>query len=292
MTRKVLILLCSLAFLVAVNAAGQYSHVKNVVNSDHDLSTTSTSKGPHAAASGETEICFFCHAPHQELNTADTTNVAAGPSTQAPLWNHYLSKVGAGVYGVYSSTSFNALGTDIADLGGAAAGSATVSNLCLSCHDGTVGVNILYHGQFRTGSPAMVNCGTPGNPTAAGIAAAAGTPCLMPDAYNLGNPITVSGVQSLASLHPINFTYNAALAAKAVDLVTPIANANGVGGANRMGVPGSSGSFLPLFETVAGSGDFKMQCSTCHDVHNQATYEPFLRDTTTGSQLCLDCHGT
>jgi predicted CXXCH cytochrome family protein len=34
-----------------------------------------------------------------------------------------------------------------------------------------------------------------------------------------------------------------------------------------------------------------MQCATCHDVHNNTTYKPFLRDNTAGSLLCLDCHG-
>jgi len=289
MTRKCLIWLCSLSFLVAMNAAAQYSHIKNVINSDHDLSASSTTTGPHAAAGGESETCFFCHAPHQSLNTADTS-VTTGPSTQAPLWNHYLSSVTTGVYGVYSSSSFNALSTDIADLGGAVAGSAAVSNLCLSCHDGTVGVNVLYHGQYGKGSPAMVNCGAVGNP-AASTSAAVNTPCIAPDAVIIANASTATGTKSLASLHPINFTYNAALAGQTVDLVTPVAQGT-YGGSTRLGVPGSGGGFLPLFETVAGSGDFKMQCATCHDVHNGTPNDrPFLRDTTTGSQLCLDCHG-
>jgi len=290
MTRKCLILLCSLSFLVAVNAAAQYSHIKYVVNSDHDLSASSSSSGPHSASGGESEICYFCHAPHQELNTSDP-NVTSGPSTQTPLWNHFLSQVGTGVYGVYSSTSFNALNTDIADLGGAVAGSATVSNLCLSCHDGTVGVNTLYHGQYHVGSPAMVNCGEVGNPTYSGTAGT-NTPCINQDTVIVGNSGTEDGVKSLASLHPVNFTYNAALAGETIDLVTPTDQGT-YGGSTRMGVPGSTGatSFLPLFETVAGSGDFKMQCATCHDVHNNTTNRPFLRDTTTGSALCLDCHG-
>jgi len=278
MTRKCLILLCSLLFLVAVNAAGQYSHIKNIVGSDHDLSSTHTAGSIYAVS--ETEVCYFCHAPHQSKNTSDTT-VTTGPNTQSPLWNHYLSSTAS--YGVYSSTTFNALGTDITDLGGAAAGSAAVSNLCLSCHDGTVGVNVLYHGQYGTGSPAM-NC--------SGTAGSANTPCFMPDGAIIGNPSTILGTKSLADLHPINFTYDSTLAAKTVDLVTPIANSSGLGGSTRMGVPGStSGTFLPLFQT-AGGATWKMQCATCHDVHNgNPSARPFLRDTTTGSALCLDCHG-
>jgi len=282
MTCKRLILLCSLvSLLAAVNAAGQYSHIIDVSGTSHNLSVSggSSSVGNAVFATKETEICFFCHAPHQLLSTADKT-VALPPNQQSPLWNHYLSKTAS--YGVYSSTSFNALGTDITDLGGAKAGSAAVSNLCLSCHDGTVGVNTLYHGQYGTGSPAM-SCN--------GKAVAANSPCLMPDASIIGNPSTKAGLPSLADLHPINFTYNAALAAKTVDLITPTVNASGIGGA-RMGVPGSvAGVFLPLFQTPGGGANYKMQCATCHDPHSERNGRPMLRDTTTASALCLDCHG-
>jgi len=275
MTRKCLILLCSLSFLVAVNAAAQYSHIKDVVTSDHNLSVSGTG-ALHATA--ESEICFFCHAPHQELNTSDTT-VTTGPNAQAPLWNHYLSSKAS--YGVYSSPSFNALGTDIADVGGAVAGSATVTNLCLSCHDGTVGVNTLYHGQYGVGSPAM-SCN--------GVSVPANSPCYMPLPVQIGG--VGSPIPTLADLHPVNFTYDATLAAKTVDLVTPTVNTSGIGG-TRMGVPGSvSGTFLPLFQTTTVSGaTYKLQCPTCHDVHSNRNGRPFLRDTTAGSALCLDCHG-
>jgi len=109
------------------------------------------------------------------------------------------------------------------------------------------------------------------------------------DATQIGNPSTVSGLPSLADLHPVNFTYDSTLANKTVDLITPIANTT-LGG-TRMGVNGSvAGSFLPLFQTATG-GTYKMQCATCHDVHSSRNGRPFLRDTTTGSALCLDCHG-
>ena len=78
----------------------------------HNLSTSGP--GP-VRATGMTEICIFCHTPHN-----------ANPA--APLWNHALS---AGVtYTPYSSTTMKA-----------AAGAPTGSSkLCLSCHDGTVAI--------------------------------------------------------------------------------------------------------------------------------------------------------
>jgi predicted CXXCH cytochrome family protein len=276
MTRKYAILFSVLvAMFWAVSANAQYSHIKYVVNSNHDLSITSATHGPKGSA--ETEICFFCHAPHQELSTSDAS-VTTKPNNQPPLWNHYLSSTAS--YGVYSSPTFDALGTDITGVGGAPTGSASVTNLCLSCHDGTVGVNTLYHGAYGVGSPAMTACGN-------GATIAANSPCLMPDAYLIGNPGTTAGLPSLASLHPVNFTYDATLAAKTLDLMPPAASTSGLGGSNMTaggGTGGTPGIVLPLY---AG----KMQCATCHDVHNNTTNKPFLRDTTTASALCLDCHG-
>jgi predicted CXXCH cytochrome family protein len=65
--------------------------------------------------------------------------------------------------------------------------------------------------------------------------------------------------------------------------VVPTVEANNLGG-TRMGLRTSSGKFLPLF-------DGKMQCATCHDVHDNTSSRPFLRASTTGSEICLACHG-
>lgn len=43
---------------------------------------------------------------------------------------------------------------------------------------------------------------------------------------------------------------------------------------------------LPLWND--GSKD-RVECTTCHDPHG-AGFANFLRDTTSGSQICLDCH--
>ncbi|MHC4941636.1 MAG: cytochrome c3 family protein [Planctomycetota bacterium] len=43
---------------------------------------------------------------------------------------------------------------------------------------------------------------------------------------------------------------------------------------------------LPLYND--GTDD-RVECSSCHDAHG-AGFADFLRDNTSGSQLCLDCH--
>jgi predicted CXXCH cytochrome family protein len=149
-------------------------------NSKHDLSTGST--GTTYDSTNVNRICAFCHTPHQ----------AAGASSQDPLWNHTLST--NATYGTYSSNTLNA---SITELGAATAGSASASHLCLSCHDGTVGVGSLYR------QPTGV---TPDN-----------TGTKLTGSPNIGT--------SLGDDHPVNFTYNASLATEDGGLETPDSSA-------------------------------------------------------------------
>ena len=79
----------------------------------HDLGPGS--KSPITGA--RTDFCLYCHAPHSGV-TAST----------APLWNQTLSTQ---TYTTYTSTTYNETGNPQPMLG-------SDSNLCLSCHDGTV----------------------------------------------------------------------------------------------------------------------------------------------------------
>lgn len=142
-----------------------------IVNSAHDLRAT------YQAA--PFTVCSFCHVAHK----AGSAPTGPGPL----LWNHTLSSVAS--YGVYQSDSFNALQTDISDLGA----QMTVSNLCLSCHDGTVAVNSFYE-------PVL---GANFQPIPTGTT-------FMP------NDTTI---RDLTKQHPVNFTYSATVAQKAGMLV-------------------------------------------------------------------------
>ncbi len=96
--------------LVGAVAHGQQS----VVDTAHNLSVS----GPGTIrAASETQVCIFCHTPHNS-------------TTQAPLWNRADP---GGTYQMYWSPTMNAYPS---------AGSAPQPNgstkLCLSCHDGTI----------------------------------------------------------------------------------------------------------------------------------------------------------
>jgi predicted CXXCH cytochrome family protein len=87
------------------------AQVTGIKGSLHDLSINGP--GPVKATS-ETQVCIFCHAPHNA-------------SPNVPLWNHQLSTISS--YPLYSSSTYvQTNGQSISPR----------SKLCLSCHDGTV----------------------------------------------------------------------------------------------------------------------------------------------------------
>lgn len=97
------------AVLIGVGAGAE-----SIVNSKHNLSVTGP--GPIHAAT-ETEVCIFCHTPHNA-------------TSEAPLWNRFSSGV---FYNPYSSSTTKA-----------SIGQPTGSSrLCLSCHDGTVALGLV-----------------------------------------------------------------------------------------------------------------------------------------------------
>lgn len=200
-----------------------------IVGSKHDLRA---SGGGTPTGQGLTEVCVVCHTPHQ----------APAANGQYPLWNHTGTSTAS--FGVYGSPTMNATPTEI---GGAPMGSQSVSLLCMSCHDGTVSVLSMYN---------------PPN---------AGTPTVIPLAGRIdasGRIISTANIgTNLTDDHPVNFTYNSALAAADGGLVDPASN--------------------PTVQSWLVGGT--VQCSSCHDVHDPQ-YTPFLRADNTGSALCLTCH--
>ena len=100
----------SILFIITSNI-----HAQSIINSKHNLSVS----GPGTIkASSESEICIFCHTPHNS-------------SPQKPLWNREDPALN---YTLYTSTTSDA-----------AMGQPDGSSLlCLSCHDGTIALgNVL-----------------------------------------------------------------------------------------------------------------------------------------------------
>ncbi len=89
-------------------------------------------------------------------------------------------------------------------------------------------------------------------------------------------PYRIGGVtgSDLSREHPISFDYTDALAAIDGGLNPPTTTSSGLGGT--------------ISENMLFAG--KMECASCHDVHNKYNVQHLLRLSNVNSQLCLVCH--
>lgn len=74
----------------------------------------------------------------------------------------------------------------------------------------------------------------------------------------------------LSNDHPVSFTYDTALATTDPGLKNP--------------------SEAAISALLKGTGHNRMECSSCHDVHNSAGVEGLLVKSNAFSALCLTCH--
>ncbi len=205
MTRALMIVTVG---LVTGAAAAQPA---SIVASPHNLSAGGP--GP-IRATMESEVCIFCHAPHN-----------ASPAR--PLWNRFDTRES---YTIYMSRALDAL-----------PGQPTgASKLCLSCHDGTIAMGSVISRE----SPIQIT---------------GGITTLPPGASHIGT--------DLRDDHPISFRFDSALTAKDHKLHSPA-------------------SLPPELRLDANS---ELQCTTCHDAHNNSL-GGFLVRRNESSQLCVTCH--
>ena len=180
--RNNIILLLLLFLGTTANAA----RVSDVTNTLHNLSTS----GPGTVkATGEDQICVFCHTPH-----------GANITAVAPLWNRNLSSE---TYEMYDSSSMDAT-KPLAP--------SDSSKLCLSCHDGTLAigaVNVLNGAE------------TDQNPLTEDIAMTGTNAGAMPAGSGANTGYTRNIGIHLTNDHPISITYDSNLAAADGELYDP-----------------------------------------------------------------------
>ena len=256
--------------LLAFGLAGVSTHVaaqtgSKISSTKHNLSRN----GPGSVeATSETQVCVFCHTPHN-------FNVSAA----APLWNRAANPQS---YTRYTSSSLDA--NVIAN--GFSLQPGGSSQLCLSCHDGMVAlgtVNVLPRG---TGTPA-------GGPIA-GLTGTIGSYAAAGGLTGSTTGFTRHIGTDLSNDHPISITYNDTLATADGEMFSP-------GAGPRIAIRTLTVKpDLPLQPTGAG-GAGQVQCTTCHDPH--LNKDRFLRlnrfQTVTpaggtfipaSDQICLGCH--
>lgn len=211
------------------------------------LAILTAAAGPDARAAGPSVV----GSPHDlTLGTATSPGSATreicvfchvphGASGDGPLWH---ADVPHHAYKVYSSATLDA---DPRQPDGA-------SKLCLSCHDGTLASTAL--------AP------RPGLGT---VRRGVGPHGVLPG--GAGGPVLGT---DLSDDHPVSFVYDADLAARDGQLLTPERAPSGLGG------------------TVASDlldPHKKLQCTSCHDAHDDSR-GGFLRIDGGDDTLCTTCH--
>jgi len=221
------------------NAAG-------IVGSAHDFyaNTNTWFNGLKPVSGNSTNVCSECHTIHHAANPAN-----------GPLWVHKASAVTYITYDQAGSETFDALGLTVA-LGSS-------SKACLSCHDGTVGINEKTSLQLD-GTTAVTNT----------VAGAGGQIVKLTDRI-----IPVNGGTDLTHTHPIGVNYDDAQAK------LPTGELNAKSGT----FPGTS---LTIQQMLKGSGKSQMECSTCHDIHRTrgTATTSGIYTVASGQNLCLGCH--
>lgn len=155
--------LAAAAAATALLSAGPAGAQDDVAATKHNMSERAQNTQTGMVDYGE--VCVYCHTPH------------GGPtSTNAPLWNRDF---GTGPYNMYDNSWSSTIDMTVA------ASPQGVSLACLSCHDGTVGLDVVINPPNSYTGPAP-----------------SGTETLPPGLTNLET--------DLRNDHPISVTYNTA----------------------------------------------------------------------------------
>lgn len=257
--KKISTLILGVIGLLAFTSFAYAAAATGIAATKHNL----RSSAPYTAGIAGTadEICVYCHTPHGGKKAlVDNTG---------PLWNRDYTP---GNFDVYASFTLDTTPT---------APPTSVSKACLSCHDGTLGIN------------AMINRPGPGTNQGGALPG-----WKMGDA-GFTNDLAKLGTD-LQDDHPISMIYQDAKsygtgggAPIGTDTHAAGFKANEFDG-NKVVVKSGTVS-LPLYGSSLANA--KVECASCHDPHEErtgGTANPnsvfFLRTMNTGSALCLTCH--
>ena len=237
-----LVVLVIMAWALTAPAYAQTTAV--IAGGPHDLSNGSAVRNANATIDGQT--CIFCHTPH-------------GGSNNIPLWNR-TTPTGA-AYQLYTSST-SAVTTTAAQV------AASVSGACLSCHDGTIAMDVLVDVNGLAGPSVTFNRQAA---TAKAAYAGAGGNTMSGGLPFLGS--------DLRNDHPVAIVYETARAAAATEFVAQVVNGQRitVGAVDPVPIYGSNGATATV------------ECASCHNAHNNSMGN-FLRKANTGSSMCLSCH--
>jgi hypothetical protein len=243
--------------LLMLSGIGYAQNTSTIAGGPHDLSTGSALRNTNTTIN--TQTCVFCHVPH-------------GGSNTIPLWNRATPTTS---YQPYSSSTSSVTATS-------AAIQASLSGACLSCHDGTIAMDVL----TNVNGVAFGTAPTGGSVSFTKQGSAKST-------YGNGtggtNNVMTGGLPFLGSDlrndHPVAIVYQTAYTADTTHYTAVTTS-----GA-KIYISGGVNGNLPLYGGTAASAT--VECSSCHDAHNNSvngTNGGFLRVSNAGSKMCTTCH--
>lgn len=252
------LLLGTLPLLLASSAlaySGTYTPGLGINGTVHDLGTSHNGMNYTNPGDSLQRICIFCHAPHNTYRLS-TAPGGAGPQVSdaafdyLPLWNHTLqANIAYTMYENGPGAPQTGPRASQAIENGMTPGSTSL--LCLSCHDGSVAVNLY------------------GNGDQIATSVSSGSTTIAPS-YVIGQD------KYLGNHHPIGFNYDDA------QLGDPeIRDAD-----TAQLTPTTF-----IRDHLYGANNAMMECGTCHSVHNKGNDgETLLWRSDQNSELCLTCH--
>lgn len=244
------------AMVIGLSITMSASAFAGIQATRHNLSSNRTGGAPTTSGSGGTtvystdqdQLCVWCHTPH-----------AAVSGQGVPLWNKTIT-----------TATFTTYGTTIAGTA-KATGINNMSKVCLTCHDGTLAINIVLN---APGSGGYV---VAGNQIGAWQGLAAGNKMVSGVASYIGVDLTDD--------HPISIYYSAPSPTFADNPASLRSNTVSARGIDTAWITRSKSDTSIAGQLVYGY----IECVSCHDPHS-STNATFLRGTTTGSKICLTCH--
>jgi len=239
---------------------GTYTPGTGINGTVHDLGTAHNGMSYVASPADPLQrICIFCHAPHNAYklspaNGGPGAGVGAGP--QAPDAFDYLPLWNHELTGNYAAYTMYQNGPGAPTVG-AKASQAILNGM-------TPGSTSLLCLSCHDGSVAVNSYGNSAQLSQSGGGATIGAQYVIGKDNYLGNH------------HPIGFDYDAA---QAVDTEIRPADTATLGAAGT------------VRDHLLGVGNTRMECGTCHSVHNKGnTGERLLWRSDVNSRLCLTCH--
>lgn len=234
------------ALMVLVSVSSAYAQV-TIALGPHNFSGGTAIRNTDGNINGQT--CVFCHTPHSG-------------SVSVPLWNRSAVTT---TYQVYTSSTLDTAAPTSAAI------QSGVSGACMSCHDGSIAIDVLTN---LNGAAHLASVAFTRQATAKATYGNSGTGT---------NNLMTGGLPFLGSDlrndHPITIIYETARAATPTEFNTQTITGTKI-------TVGTTDP-LPLFGAATTTAT--VECASCHNPHNNVNGS-FLRKSNAGSALCLTCH--